>query len=84
LATPQSKQGTNRDKQGKSFVESVRRGPNFSAQEVFIGNYTPYEKVLSQLKQLELCNIDIKTLPLLVNNRGFVVVLNNGSLIYTE
>lgn len=30
--------GTNRDKQGKSFVESPKRGSNFTAQEVVIGN----------------------------------------------
>lgn len=34
----QSASGTNRDKQGKSFVESPARGPNYSAQEVFVSN----------------------------------------------
>lgn len=36
-----SAKGTNRDKQGKSFVESQNRGPNFTAQEVFVSNNQP-------------------------------------------
>jgi hypothetical protein len=64
------------------FVESKKR-PQSSSVEVEL-SVDPYGKTQSQLKQIELCNIDIKTLPLLVNNRGFVITLNNGSLIYTE
>lgn len=33
-----NKQGTLRDKQDKSYVESPTRGSDFSAQEVFVGN----------------------------------------------
>jgi hypothetical protein len=36
----QSASGTNRDKQGKSFVESPSRGANYSAQEVVVTNVT--------------------------------------------
>jgi hypothetical protein len=64
------------------FVESKKR-PKNSSTEVEL-SVDPYTKLLTQLKQLELCNIDIKTLPLLKNNRGFVITLNDGSLIYTE
>jgi hypothetical protein len=34
----QTASGTNRDKQGKSFVDSPQRGENYTAQEVFVGN----------------------------------------------
>ncbi len=72
-----------KDNEGTKFVESTKR-PNHAAVEVVMGEHTPYGKVQAQLKQLELCNIDIKTLPLLINDRGFVVTLNDGSFIYTE
>jgi hypothetical protein len=34
----QTAKGTNRDKQGKSFVESPSRGSNYTAQEVVVSN----------------------------------------------
>jgi hypothetical protein len=35
---PVSASGTARDKDNKSFVNSPTRGPNYSAQETFVGN----------------------------------------------
>tara|TARA_R110002096_G_scaffold25124_1_gene78883 strand:- start:645 stop:881 length:237 start_codon:yes stop_codon:yes gene_type:complete len=66
----------------KKFVPSKKRD-NSSSVEVEL-SVDPYGKVQSQLKQLELCGTDIKTLPLLKNNRGFLISLNDGSFIYTE
>jgi hypothetical protein len=76
----QSKTIENREH--SKFVESKKRSAH-SSVEVEL-SVDPYGKVQSQLKQLELCSIDIKSLPLLKNNRGFVVSLNDGSLVYTE
>jgi hypothetical protein len=36
------------------------------------------------LDELKCRGVDISTLPLLVNNRGISISLNDGSLIYTE
>ena len=77
MAFPKSLQ----DREIKKFIESPTRKGMTAIETTSLD---PYGKVASQLKQLELCDIDIKTLPLLVNNRGFLVTLNDGAFIYTE
>jgi len=43
-----------------------------------------YNKKIAQLKEYSIRGIDINSLPILKNNRGMSLMLNDGSLIYTE
>lgn len=62
----QTASGTNRDKQGKSFVDSPTRGDNYTAQEVYVGNQSsdpiPVEVTSSGETQAEYSELLVSAL----------------------